>query len=397
MTEIRTWKANCEGCTNPTCKVGGSSTLDPTDTFAIKGCTMDLKNNQLRDMGDCVMCMSCVKNCDREAPEFNLRPIGVDFGLPWLLPSKMQKDPKHLAPSQVETNFWLGGIITILQGSVFLHYLPKFLAIVGIDPSIATEPPALNEPFFQHAALAFTVLALPGTVGYVADELSKPLESLVLVWKREFTKRPAENAAIVRLYETLLERNTDITQTMKEFMVDVDGDGIVSDWEMKEAFKQLNIPEYHHQLLLDVLLPSDDDSIPVPTLLDNLQELYFDIKEAKQEPTYKSMVLENELETKLSFIEIFNNLDKEGRGYITKEQFASMSDLGYFKIPLSETETSDLFDRADFFQSGRLNLFEFMSILRKTVKVGIQEIGYGYLPLAWGSLTAYWLGLGLQE
>ena len=108
------------------------------------------------DMGDCVMCMSCVKNCDREAPEFNIRPIGVDFGLPWLLPSKMQKDPKHLAPSQVETNFWLGGIITILQGSVFLHYLPKLLVIVGIDPSIATEPPALNEPFFQHAALAFT-------------------------------------------------------------------------------------------------------------------------------------------------------------------------------------------------------------------------------------------------
>ena len=132
-------------------------------------------------------------------------------------------------------------------------------------------------------------------------------------------------------------------------------------------------------------------------MLDNLQELYFDIKEAKQEPTYKSMVLENELETKLTFIEIFNKLDKEGRGYITKEQFASMSDLGYFKIPLSETESSKLFDRADFFQSGRLNLFEFMSILRKTVKVGIQEIGYGYLPLAWGSLTAYWLGLGLQE
>jgi len=48
MTEIRTWKANCEGCTNPTCKVGGSSTLDPSDAFAIKGCTMDLKNNQLR-------------------------------------------------------------------------------------------------------------------------------------------------------------------------------------------------------------------------------------------------------------------------------------------------------------------------------------------------------------
>ena len=93
---------------------------------------MDLKNNQLRDVGDCVMCMSCVKNCDREAPEFNLRPIGIDFGLPWLLPKTLQKDPEHLAPSQVSTNFWLGGIITILQGSVILHHLPKILEDLGI-------------------------------------------------------------------------------------------------------------------------------------------------------------------------------------------------------------------------------------------------------------------------
>ena len=64
---------------------------------------MGLKNNQLRDMGDCVMCMSCVKSCEREAPEFNLRPIGHDYGFPWLLPMKIQR-PESLAPSQVETN-----------------------------------------------------------------------------------------------------------------------------------------------------------------------------------------------------------------------------------------------------------------------------------------------------
>ena len=197
MTEIRTFKANCEGCTNPTCKVGGSSTLFPSDTFAIKGCTMDLKNNQLRDMGDCVMCMSCVKNCDREAPEFNVRPIGVDFGLPWLLPKQMQPNPQNLSPSQVETNFWLGGIITILQGSVVLHCLPKILEDVGIDPTIATTPPAFDLQFGVHAAFAFTILAFPGTLSYVADVLSQPLESLVNVWKREFTPRPAENAAII--------------------------------------------------------------------------------------------------------------------------------------------------------------------------------------------------------
>ena len=64
MTEVRTWKANCDGCTNPTCKVGGSPTLDPSDSFAIKGCTMDLKNNQLRWVACClIFCRSITCTC----------------------------------------------------------------------------------------------------------------------------------------------------------------------------------------------------------------------------------------------------------------------------------------------------------------------------------------------
>ena len=106
---------------------------------------------------------------------------------------------------------------------------------------------------------------------------------------------------------------------------------------------------------------------------------------------------DNELATKLTFVEVFNKLDKEGRGYITRDDFISMSDQGYFKKPLTNQEASALFDTADYFENDRLNLFEFMTIMRKAVKVGIQEIGYGYLPLAWGSLTAYWLGLGMKE
>lgn len=54
MTEVRSFKANCQGCTNPQC-VNGDATVysgtDPSDTFALKGCTMGLKNNQLQDMG----------------------------------------------------------------------------------------------------------------------------------------------------------------------------------------------------------------------------------------------------------------------------------------------------------------------------------------------------------
>jgi GTPase SAR1 family protein len=52
LLEVRSWKANCEGCTNAQCLKGMSPAVDPSDTFALKGCTMNLKNNQLRDMGD---------------------------------------------------------------------------------------------------------------------------------------------------------------------------------------------------------------------------------------------------------------------------------------------------------------------------------------------------------
>jgi Ca2+-binding EF-hand superfamily protein len=133
--------------------------------------------------------------------------------------------------------------------------------------------------------------------------------------------------------------------------------------------------------------------------MDNIQELYTDIIEAdlSSPQSYQQIKAENTLETKLTFVEMFNKLDSNGNGYISKEEFATMSDLGYFKRPLTKLELNDLFDKADLFQSGRLNLFEFMSIMRKTVRVEIQEIGYGYLPLAWGSLAAYWIGLGMQE
>ncbi|KAL9190297.1 hypothetical protein ACHAXT_007508 [Thalassiosira profunda] len=395
MTEVRTWKANCDGCTTTSCKKGGSVALDPDDAYAIKGCTMDLKNNQLRDMGDCVMCMSCVKNCEREAPEFNVRPLGQDYGLPWFLPKQLQK-PEFLAPSQVETNFWLGGILTILQGGVALHYLPKILTDVGLDPTIAAAPPAFDLPFAQHAALAAVILAFPGTLSYAADAAAAPLESLVNVFRRELTRRPAENYAIVKLYESLVAQDTDLAETMKEF--DVDGDGVVADWELKEAFQRLGIPRPQHELLQNVLT-QEGGEISVSTLFDEIQELYFDIKETEQpsRPTYRSVKAENELQTQLTFVEIFNRLDRNGNGFISKEEFATMSDQGYFKRPLTEQQSNALFDKADVLGLGRLNLFEFMSILRKTVKVGIQEIGYGYLPLAWGSLTSYWLGLGMRE
>jgi Ca2+-binding EF-hand superfamily protein len=340
--------------------------------------------------------MSCVANCQRESPEFNLRPIGIDYGLPWLLPKSVQS--KKLALSQVETNFWLGGIICILQGSVLLHYLPKILVLVGMDPEIATAGPARDWPFAFHAIFSLSLLGFPGGLSLISDLAAIPLESAVRVIRRQLTRRPAENSAIKTLYEAMIKQNADLTSAIFEW--DQDGDGTVSDWEMIEAFKLLDIPTYEYDLLLNLL--GKEESRTVSSLFDDIQELYFDSQEAQTcskglAAAYGHQLLENDFETKLSFVEIFNRLDKNGTGFVSKEEFATLSNSGYFKKPLEEVELNDLFDQADVLGNGRLNLFEFMMILRKNVKVGIQEIGYGYLPLAWGSLTAYWLGLGMQE
>jgi len=62
MTEVRTWKSNCEGCTTAECINGGSPTV-AHDNYALKGCTMDLKNNQLRGMYllycSCIASLKC--------------------------------------------------------------------------------------------------------------------------------------------------------------------------------------------------------------------------------------------------------------------------------------------------------------------------------------------------
>ena len=57
MTEVRTFKSNCEGCTTAECINGGSPTV-AHDNYALKGCTMDLKNNQLRGKSVIVLFLS---------------------------------------------------------------------------------------------------------------------------------------------------------------------------------------------------------------------------------------------------------------------------------------------------------------------------------------------------
>jgi len=398
MVEVRSWKANCEGCADPVCVKGKSPTLDPTDTFAIKGCTMQLKNNQLRDMGDCTLCMSCVKNCEREVPEVNTRPIGLDFGLPFLLPPALQ-NPENMSMSQVETNFWLGALLTILQGSVLVHYMPKILSDFGMDPAIASATPALDMPFLAHSVLTAGLLAFPGLLSLAADKASVPLESFFQGrWENE--NESVEQEVVVDLYESIMKSDRPLQDTLSEF--DPDGDGRITCWECKQALGNLDIPESQCETLMSLMKRrfGDVETLSITSWLDYFQELYATAKQRlgkEKKRKSRSRWEDNELQTKKTFVEIFNDLDKDDDGFIAEKELSAFLEKSNLKNELTEQEKHELFANADILGNGRLNLFEFMGIMRKIARVGIQEIGYGYLPLAWASLTAYWLGVGMRE
>lgn len=162
--------------------------------------------------------MSCVKNCEREVPELNSRPIGLDYGLPWLLPMGLQKS-ENLPPSQVETNFWLGALVTVLQGSILVHYMPIILSDLGLDPIIAKAVPALDGPFAAHLAVTTGLLALPGILSLAADKLSVPLESALTSWqsRQEMKTNSEEQRVIIDVYESILNSNSKMSETLKEF------------------------------------------------------------------------------------------------------------------------------------------------------------------------------------
>ena len=114
-------------------------------------------------------------------------------------------------------------IILSIFSQVLLHYLPKILADIGMDPRIAAAGPAFDASFATHAVLAFSVLGFPGGLSFAADKLSVPLESSIKVLRRQLTRNPAENSAIKTLYESMLKQNIDISAAIKEW--DQDGDG----------------------------------------------------------------------------------------------------------------------------------------------------------------------------
>ena len=175
-----------------------------------------------------------------------------------------------------------------------------------MDPTIMVAPPSLDSRFAAHAAISAVLLGLPGTFSFLADVISVPLNSLEKVYERKYTRRPAENACIINFYETLVQQDLDMEGIITE--LDADGDGTIGEWELKAAMNDLSIPSFQHNMIIDLLLDNSQHRVSVSSFMDNLQELYFDINEFKQSkvPSLRSIAEENELQTTLTFVSLFD-------------------------------------------------------------------------------------------
>jgi Ca2+-binding EF-hand superfamily protein len=281
----------------------------------------------------------------------------------------------------VDTNFWLGALLTVLQGSVFVHYMPQILSDLGFDPAIATAPVALTVPFAAHSAVTAGLLALPGLVSLAADNASIPLQNAITSLRNQWESRSDSNQhrLIIELYDTIMKSDQPIQETLREF--DPDGDGKISCWECKQALGHLQLPDTQCETLMGLMKQhfGDVDSLEIDAWLDYFQELYVNAREAELRPSDKKNMsrfrqLDNELPSKKTFVEIFNDLDTDDDGFISEKEFSTMIDKSNLKRPLSQKEKHDLFSKADVLGHGRLNLFEFMGVMRKIVRVGIQEM-----------------------
>jgi len=173
LLEIRSWKGVCSGCTAQTCIQGS-----PVDSgLPGEGCPLDSSPKKLADNADCVMCFRCVKSCEKGSPEFNLRPPGIDFGIPFLLPI-----PGTEVPAKYKTNPWQAALLFLLQGAVYVHFIPLILQDIGLgDTLIASSQFGDGLDFYLHSVITLVLLLFPAGLLWAADELGKKLDASQVV------------------------------------------------------------------------------------------------------------------------------------------------------------------------------------------------------------------------
>lgn len=128
--------------------------------------------------------------------------------------------------SQVETYFLIGGLLMVLQGSVFVHYMPQILSQIGIDTAIAKA--ILGSALFiefsrysRNACIAVPSCALIGDKEAIS--LEAVLSSVRTRWEEQIDSN--ERRVVIELYESAMDYDQPLKELLKEF--DPDEDSLV--------------------------------------------------------------------------------------------------------------------------------------------------------------------------
>jgi len=274
--------------------------------------------------------MSCIKNCEREVPELNLRSIELDYKLPWLMPPAFHATWHCCGRDKLLDESIADSSAGICIGSLYAQTSVRF----GIDLSIAMATLALDTPFLAHSVITAELLALPGLLSLAAEKDSILLNYMISSMQSQWCKITGSQKWRMNMYEIIMKSDKPLKETLKEF--DLDSDGKISCWECKCAMGHLKLPESQCKTLMGFMRQriSNHQTLRIEEWLDNFHQIYVDARSPEMEALEKQQIscllkLGNALQTKKTFVEIFDELDKDNDGFISENDFGALLDTKY--------------------------------------------------------------------
>jgi len=181
------------------------------------------------------------------------------------------------------------------------------------------------------------------------------------------TEKGWEKQMVVKLYEAILRADFTLKETLEEF--DPDGDGVVSPWEFKQALTKCKVDVPESQIVtLMRLIDRGDGKLDVGSFLDRFQVVYSTAAEQGLDNAKASggaqkvrMILADvgrKLMKQKSRIQVFQDIDTNGDGFISEDEFYSMID----RLSLTNCTAQDkkeMWMYVDVNGDGHLNYLEF--------------------------------------
>mmetsp|Transcript_36929 Transcript_36929/g.86929 ORF Transcript_36929/g.86929 Transcript_36929/m.86929 type:complete len:933 (+) Transcript_36929:129-2927(+) len=175
-----------------------------------------------------------------------------------------------------------------------------------------------------------------------------------------------EKQMVVKLYEAILRADFTLKETLAEF--DPDGDGVVSPWEFKQALQKCNVDVPEQQIVtLMRLIDRGDGKLDVGSFLDRFQVVYSTAADegaanvgSQTSGRVRNLLADvgRNLLKRKSRIQVFQDMDTNGDGFISEDEFYSMLDRLQLN-GVAQNDKQDMWSYVDVNGDGHLNYLEF--------------------------------------